>query len=134
MRMNELYRVSDQAGFVPLTNIVKKDGAFEVALAVPGYREDQLNLTVENGLLEIQGTIQEEDNHQQYLRREIRQQSFRYRVELPEGSETEHIEAQLSNGVLAVRIPLQKKRKIAVAIQQPSVDKVLAAEESGSHA
>ncbi|MCY0909703.1 MAG: Hsp20/alpha crystallin family protein [Sulfobacillus thermotolerans] len=119
MRFEEWYGVNG-VGFVPLTNIVRKDNAFEVDLAVPGYTEDHLHLAIENGVLQIQGTVPEEkDNNQQYIRREIRQRPFRYQVELPDGAETDAIEAHLDLGVLRIRIPLQPKRRITVAVKTP---------------
>ncbi|WP_430626406.1 Hsp20/alpha crystallin family protein [Sulfobacillus thermotolerans] len=114
MRFEEWYGVNG-VGFVPLTNIVRKDNAFEVDLAVPGYTEDQL------------ADAKEGQDTDMYLRREIRQLPFRYRVELPEGAQADQIAAELHNGLLTVTIPLQPKKVIPVKIQTVPITKSIEA-------
>ncbi|HBQ96276.1 MAG: Hsp20/alpha crystallin family protein [Firmicutes bacterium] len=119
---DEFFRPLEQVDFVPATNIVKKEDEFEVVLAVPGYSEQQLHLSIEGNMLEIggDGDNSSEDSSREnevYLRRGIRQLPFRYRVELPERAQVENIDAELKAGLLTVRIPLQPKKVIPVKIQ-----------------
>lgn len=114
---DELFRPLEQMDFVPATNIAKKDDEFVVVLAVPGYGEDQLNLSIDENVLEIRGQSRSNSEHEVYLRREIRQLPFRYRFELPERAQAEKISAELKSGLLTITIPLQPKKVIPVKIQ-----------------
>ncbi len=129
MLFDEMFRPVERVEFVPRTNIVKKEDAFEVVLAVPGYVDDQLQIAIENGMLDIVGKPVEDASNEQYLRREIRLLPFRYRVELPEGAESEQIDASLRAGLLTVRIPLRAKQTIPVRVISVNTAKKLEAEE-----
>jgi HSP20 family molecular chaperone IbpA len=129
MLFDEMFRPLERVEFVPLTNIVKKEDAFDVVLAVPGYLEDQLQIAIENGVLEVQGHVSEELQGEMYLRREIRLLPFRYRVELPEGAEAEQIDASLHDGLLNVHIPLRAKQLIPVRVHSVDAPKHLEAKE-----
>ncbi|WP_051351292.1 Hsp20/alpha crystallin family protein [Sulfobacillus thermosulfidooxidans] len=113
---DELFRPLEQIDFVPATNIVKKDDEFAVVLAVPGYTEEQLILSIDENVLEIRAQGMAPSENEVYLRREIRQLPFRYRVELPERAQVDNISAELKAGLLTIRIPLQPKKVIPVKI------------------
>lgn len=114
---DEFFRPLEQINFAPATNIVKKDDEFKVVLAVPGYTEEQLHLNIEENMLEIRGEGDTSGEPDVYLRREIRQLPFRYRIELPERAQAQDIGADLKSGLLTVTIPLQPKKVIRVKIQ-----------------
>ncbi|PSR26561.1 Molecular chaperone IbpA, HSP20 family [Sulfobacillus thermosulfidooxidans DSM 9293] len=124
---DELFRPLEQIDFVPATNIVKKDDEFAVVLAVPGYTEDQLSLSIDDNVLEIRAQGAASTDNEVYLRREIRQLPFRYRVELPERAQVDQISAELKAGLLTVRIPLQGKKVIPVKIHSVDTTKSLQA-------
>ncbi|WP_053959998.1 Hsp20/alpha crystallin family protein [Sulfobacillus thermosulfidooxidans] len=124
---DELFRPLEQIDFVPATNIVKKDDEFAVVLAVPGYSEEQLSLSIDDNVLEIRAQGGATTDNEVYLRREIRQLPFRYRVELPERAQVDHISAELKAGLLTVRIPLQGKKVIPVKIHSVDTAKSLEA-------
>ncbi|OLZ11581.1 Hsp20/alpha crystallin family protein [Sulfobacillus thermosulfidooxidans] len=124
---DELFRPLEQIDFVPATNIVKKDDEFAVILAVPGYTEDQLSLSIDDNVLEIRAQGAATTDNEVYLRREIRQLPFRYRVELPERAQVDQISAELKAGLLTVRIPLQGKKVIPVKIHSVDTTKSLQA-------
>ncbi|PSR37391.1 MAG: Hsp20/alpha crystallin family protein [Sulfobacillus thermosulfidooxidans] len=127
MMFDELFRPLERVAYAPLTNIVKKEDQFEVVLAVPGYTEEQLSLAIENGVLEIKADAKEGQDTDMYLRREIRQLPFRYRVELPDGAQADQIAAELRNGLLTVTIPLQPKKVIPVKVQTVPITKSIEA-------
>lgn len=98
-----------------------------MVLAVPGYTEDQLSLSIDDNVLEIRAQGAASTDNEVYLRREIRQLPFRYRVELPERAQVDQISAELKAGLLTVRIPLQGKKVIPVKIHSVDTTKSLQA-------
>ncbi len=125
MMFDELFRPLETVTAAPATNIIKKDGEFEVVLAVAGYHEDQIQLSIEEGILNIHAEVDDTAGEEIFLRREIHPQSFHYRVELPADAQTDGIEAEMQNGLLAVRIPLQPKKVIPVKIRSAEAEKSL---------
>ena len=74
----------------------------EVALAVPGYGEEQLEITVENGTLLVRGKPAGHGAETRYVRQGIARGGFERRFEL-----AEHVlvkGARLENGVLHVEL------------------------------
>lgn len=115
---DEFFRPLEHVEFVPATNIIQTDDEFRVVLALPGYTPDQLSMDIAGNGLEIRGKGgSPNDEKEIYLRREIWQLPFRYRVELPDRALADGITAELQGGMLTVRIPLQGKRVIPIQIQ-----------------
>ncbi|MEN9506238.1 MAG: heat shock protein Hsp18 [Actinomycetota bacterium] len=89
-----------------------------VQLDVPGVKSDDIDITVERNVLTIgaQRNWQREEGDQSYLAERARG-SFRRQIQLGDGLDLEHLEADLHDGVLTVRIPVAetaKPRKVPV--------------------
>lgn len=82
------------------------DLALVVELNVPGFRDDQIQVQLNNGRsLLISGTIAERDEKPVYLRRERTEGAFERQVALPFPVDAEKVEARVESGVLTVRLP-----------------------------
>jgi HSP20 family protein len=84
-----------------------------VTVEVPGVKADDLDITLEDGLLTIQGERQftSESSEQQYHRVERRYGSFRRSITLPSQVKADAIEASFDNGVLEVVVPKAEEAK-----------------------
>jgi HSP20 family protein len=90
---------------------------------VPGIKQDDLEVTLENHVLTIKGTrkFEGKDNEQVMLGRAYG--SFNRSYSLPEYVDDENLTARLADGVLTIRIPKQAKaqpKKIQIANGQDS--------------
>jgi HSP20 family protein len=77
-----------------------------VKAALPGLKEDEIDVSLENGMLHIKGEKKEEekDKERKYYRQS--QSSFWYRVTLPpQADETQKLEANYNNGFVEITIP-----------------------------
>jgi HSP20 family protein len=97
----------------PRFDLVETPTQYVLQGDLPGVTEENLDITVHEGVLAIQGshaeeTVNEEDK---YLVRERRAGSFERRLNLPENADPESISAKLKNGVLTVSIPKKEERK-----------------------
>ncbi len=83
-----------------------------VHVDLPGVSDDSLEIDVERNVLTIaaERNWQHEDGDQPYLRERPRG-SFRRQVHLGDGLDPEQIEANFSDGVLTLRIPIAEKAK-----------------------
>jgi HSP20 family protein len=91
-----------------------------VEASLPGFKPEDVEITVEDGTLTISGRLDEErdDRKGNYLLHEIRRGSFTRSVALPAGLEPDKASATFENGVLTLRIPKAeqvKPRQIRIA-------------------
>src|SRR5690606_8738472 len=87
----------------PPYNIEKTDeDAYRISMAVAGFGQDDIDITVENGTLIVRGRKQDEskDEGRQYLHRGIATRAFEQRFQLADHVEVK--DARLENGMLAV--------------------------------
>ena len=87
--------------------------ALVVEAALPGVRPEDVEITVEDGTLNIRGTSATERSEEDrgYLVQEIRRGEFSRSVTLPSGLEADRAEATFENGVLTLRIPKAEQVK-----------------------
>jgi HSP20 family protein len=106
-----------QAGGMPL-DVVRHENDVTLRLDVPGIDPEQIEVTVDRGILTISGKREEErTENDKFFVRERTMGTFTRRMRLPESLDAEAVEASYANGVLEVRIPVleqAKPRKIEV--------------------
>jgi molecular chaperone IbpA len=95
-------RVDESAPTYPPYNIEKTgEDSYRVTMAVAGFSQDELNITVQEGVLTVTGkAVKEEEPKQQFLHRGIARRAFERRFEL-----ADHIQvrgADLTNGLLHI--------------------------------
>jgi len=73
--------------------------------------KDQITVGVADGELDVHGEIKEKERTGVVRQRARHIGEFDYRTSLPPNSDTEHISAELTNGVLTVRVPKAEKAK-----------------------
>jgi HSP20 family protein len=97
--------------WVPQADIEETDDAWIVEAEVPGVNRKDIDVELRDGELVITGEIKEKERKGIVRRRTRRTGQFEYRVTLPGQSDPEHIEANLHEGVLKVRVPKAEQAK-----------------------
>jgi HSP20 family protein len=99
--------------WAPALDISERKDAYVVTVEVPGVKPEELDITLEDGLLTIQGErrFTQESSDQQFHRVERRYGSFRRSITLPAQVQAEQIEASFENGVLEVIVPKAEEAK-----------------------
>lgn len=119
------------SGFqMPSVDIYSEDDKHMVVeMQAPGFAEDDININVRNGVLEIKGETsskrQEGEKKRNYLMRESRA-SFARRIVLPEGANADNIEAELNEGILKVKVPVDRPEAKRIAIKSKGANKLAA--------
>jgi HSP20 family protein len=109
--------------FDPSIDVHASDSEVVFVCDVPGVKQDDLEVTLENHVLTIKGTrkFEGKENEQVMLGRAYG--SFTRSYPLPEYVDDENLTAHLADGVLTIRLPKQAKakpKKIAIAIGHDS--------------
>jgi HSP20 family protein len=90
-------------------DVFESDDAYTLVASVPGFKEDQVEITFEEGILSIKAKAEPHQAPGRWLRQERPYGSFVRRLEVPQQVETGKISADFDNGVLTVRIPKTAK-------------------------
>jgi HSP20 family protein len=100
-------------------NMWEDDSSVYVEVAVPGLKEKDLDVNLENGVLTVRGVKEDKDEQKQGKRvySSSMKQSFYYSTTLPSNVDSGKVNAELEDGVLTLRVeksPEAKPKKIEV--------------------
>jgi HSP20 family protein len=91
----------------PSTDVVDRETEVVVAVDVPGFDRDDIDLQVTDRTLRVRARRDEETatEGEEYVRRERRHESIERSLRLPTAVDPDAAEATLQNGVLTVTLP-----------------------------
>ena len=132
-RLIEASQATEAVAYPPYNIEKLGENSYRITVAVAGFGEGDIDITVENNALTVKGKSQTETEGTQFLHRGIAGRAFERRFQLADHVEVEA--ARLANGLLHIelvrRIPeALKPRKIevvAVANSQPTIEQKKAA-------
>ena len=92
-------------------DIRQTDDAYIIDASIPGFKPENIEVTLDNSLLTIRGKLDERSEAKEggYLHRERRLSSVYRQVSLPSEVRAEEISADFNDGVLTVRVPRMAK-------------------------
>jgi len=99
--------------WAPSLDISERKDAYLVTVELPGVQLDDLQITVEDTLLTIQGErhVPNDSSEQQYHRIERRYGAFRRSITLPAHVMADMVEASFEDGVLQIVVPKAEEAK-----------------------
>jgi HSP20 family protein len=94
------------AQWAPTVDVLTKDDDLLIRAELPGLKQEDVDITLQNGVLTISGErkVEEEEDRGNYHVRERRYGSFRRSMSLPEGTDESKVHAHFEDGVLEVRV------------------------------
>jgi len=107
-------RGSGATGFTPAVDMVDHGNEILLRADLPGLEQKNIEVSVENGMLTIRGTREEQHEEGKkgeadYYCCERWSGSFVRSMALPPGIDTDKIQATFRNGVLEVHVPRAKQ-------------------------
>ena len=108
----ELYKAFGDSVFeknaYPKVNIINKTDSVLIEAAVPGLKENEVNVEIDGSTLTISGSIAKssssEHDESSFLKREIKKSAFARSFTLSKDLDTSKVEAKLDLGLLTIRI------------------------------
>ena len=111
----------------PIPLDIERDGDVVVVRgALPGVDPSGIGVTIEDGVLTIEGEtapVETEHRDDRFLLRERRTGSFRRSLRLPESVDSEKAASFYENGVVTIRLPKaedKKARRLTIAVADGS--------------
>jgi HSP20 family protein len=91
-------------------NVREEDEAYILSALVPGLKSDDLRIQVLDDVLRIEGEYKrsspvDKADENSYLLNELPHGSFTRSLRLPVAIDADHVEAQITDGVLTLRLP-----------------------------
>jgi HSP20 family protein len=119
--------------WAPALDISERKDAYLVTVELPGMKAEDLDITMEDGLLTIQGERQftAEPSEQQFHRVERRYGAFRRSITLPAHVMAKGIEASFEDGVLQILVPKAEEAKAKHIQVRPGPTEIPAASRAG---
>src|SRR5437588_5113809 len=107
--------------WIPAMDVVETEDHFVLRADLPGLAEGDVNIELDDHVLTISGErkAEHEQRDEGYYRVERASGSFSRSLTLPEGVDTDAIQAKFESGVLEVRIPKpeqHKPRKVQISL------------------
>ena len=115
---------------VPAMDVHHDDKQIEITAELPGVREEDVDLTIEDGVLTLTGEkkSEREDRESGYSERSYGR--FERRITLPGNIDEEHCSADFRDGVLRITIPKseekQRGRRIPLGQRSESGERIAA--------
>ena len=113
-RMMERTSKGESDGYPPFNIEQFEDGQFRITLAVAGFAEDELNITLEDRQLTIGGKQSKNGTERMFLHRGIASRQFSRTFLLAEGVEVSG--ANLENGLLHVEMQRRMPESVVQTI------------------
>jgi HSP20 family protein len=110
---SEMQEALSGGNFVPAVDIYEDDQKLLLKLEIPGVKQDDLDVKLENQTLTIRGErkFESEENLDNYHRIERRYGSFARSFTLPVTVDTASVGATYENGVLAIHLAKKEAAK-----------------------
>ncbi len=112
------------SGYPPYNIEVVEENNYAITVAVAGFKEAELELQVENGVLTVRGKKEASEADRNFLHQGIATRSFERKFNLADHIEV--VDAKLSDGLLTVHLVKEipeamKPKKISINSNSPRV-------------
>ena len=99
--------------WIPAVDILEETGRFLILADIPGVAPEEIEITMENGVLTLRGERKDAAAHNVEGAKRVERVcgTFYRRFALPDGVDAERISAHGKHGVLEVSIPKVEKAK-----------------------
>jgi HSP20 family protein len=110
---------AEMAASVPSVDVIDRPDEVIVRAAVPGYKKEEIEISVSNSTLTLKGETKAEEKEEKgdYYRCEISQGSFSRTIALPAEVDDSNAKAEMKDGMLELKLPkLEKSKRHTVSI------------------
>ncbi len=122
-RPTRLVENKDNGGLVPTMDILEQDDSYQIAVELPGVAQEDIDVTVHEGVLTINAQTTKEDIEKDKKGRVIRQErrygNYIRSVKLAQDVEEDNVQAKYKDGILELVLPKKeevKPKKISINV------------------
>jgi HSP20 family protein len=107
---------------LPAVNVRDLKDGYQLEVSAPGFKKDDFNVTIENGMLTISAdsVAESQEEKEDYTRKEFSRSSFQRSFSLPDNIDEGKIKANYEDGLL--HISLKKSDKALKEAKKVKID------------
>lgn len=107
------FESQELGGLAPALDVLEDKTSFIVKMEIPGIKRENIEVTVEEGVLTIRGEKKQEaeEKGKNFHRVERRYGTFSRSIALPGSVITDKIKANYKDGILTINIPKKEEAK-----------------------
>jgi HSP20 family protein len=111
--LNDSFLSDKLVARVPAVNISETENTFQVELAIPGVKKEDLKISLDKNVLTVSSEKKTEnvEEGKKFSKREYSYNTFSRSFTLPESADHSKIEADYTNGVLTLTISKKEEAK-----------------------
>ena len=98
------------------TDIVEKDGNYEMSMELPGVKKEDIQMELKDGYLKVTAThgsnTEDKDEQGRVVRKERVSGSYSRSFYVGEGVKQEDLKAAFNNGILTVAVPKEVQKPV----------------------
>ena len=98
------------------TDIVEKDGNYEMSMELPGVKKEDIQMELKDGYLKVTAThgsnTEDKDEKGRVVRKERVSGSYSRSFYVGEGVKQEDLKAAFNNGILTVAVPKEVQKPV----------------------
>ena len=98
------------------TDIVEKDGNYEMSMELPGVKKEDIQMELKDGYLKVSAThgsnTEDKDEKGRVVRKERVSGSYSRSFYVGEGVKQEDLKAAFNNGILTVAVPKEVQKPV----------------------
>jgi HSP20 family protein len=122
---NQEHETERRCSWMPATNISETEQAYQLEMAVPGFRKEDFRINLEKDILTVSSErkdasekdASEDKKEPSYRKREFGSRDFCRSFSIPEAVDKESIKAEYLNGILMITLPKKEVVKLTKEIQ-----------------
>lgn len=105
----QLFRGQDETQL----DIIEHKDSLEIVLEAPGFKNSEISAEIEGSTLVVSAESEQKEipEDSRYLKKQIKNKSFKRLFELPDYCTKSKIEAKFENGMLCISVPKKKPEK-----------------------
>ena len=109
---NESVNTRGMAGFTPSVDASETEKGFEIEIALPGVKREDISIDFQEGRLTISGErrFERKEEGRRYQMLETQYGTFARSFYLPDNVNPDKIQARFADGVLLVMVPKDEKK------------------------
>jgi len=102
-----------QTVWAPPVDVAEDEREVRIKASVPGLKPEEIEIDVDNNAISIRGEVRrtEEENRQNFHRREIVEGTFYRQIPLPTEVDPDKAQARFENGMLLINAPKSKQSR-----------------------
>jgi HSP20 family protein len=123
------------ANFIPPVDVMEDDNNIMVQVELPGVKDEDVEVRIENNMLTISGErkLENEEQRDNFLRVERAYGRFFRSFTLPSNIDPENVNATFDNGILKITIPKREESKPKqIKIESGSTNGAKSGSDSGT--